>query len=54
MPRSIMKKIDILQKVYKYKTELYDGTFNDKSGEWHEGSHHAYNRILELLNEYSN
>lgn len=54
MPRGRLSKTDILAKVYKLKTELYDGTQHDKSGDWHDGAHHAYNTILDLLNEYSN
>jgi len=53
MPRGKLDKVDVLSRVYKLKTELYDGKQSDKGGEWHDGAHHAYNRILDILNEYS-
>ena len=54
MPRGIVSKTDILSRVYKMKTELYDGKQHDKSGDWHDGAHSTLNRILDILNEYSN
>lgn len=54
MPRGRMSKVDILARVYKMKNELYNGTHRTKSREWHDGAHDALNRILDLLNEYSN
>ena len=45
-------KTDLLARVYKLKSELYNGSQQDKGGEWHDGAHSAYNRILEILNEY--
>lgn len=53
MPRGRLSKTDMLAKVYKLKTELYDGTQHDKSGDWHDGAHHAYNTILDIINEYT-
>ena len=41
-------------KVYKLKTELYDGTLNEKSEDYHDGAHKAYNTILDIINEYGN
>lgn len=52
MPRSIMRKIDLEAKVYKLKTDLYNGSYGDKNGDWHDGYHHALNKILEMLQEY--
>ncbi len=46
-------KIDILARVYKLKTELYDGKQRDKNGEWHDGAHEYLNRVIDILNEYS-
>lgn len=54
MPRANLKKIDVLSRVYKLKTQLYDGSHADESEEWHEGAHYAYNKILDILNEYAN
>ena len=52
MPRSIMKKIDLEARVYKLKTGLYNGEHGDKNGDWHDGAHHALNKILDMLQEY--
>ena len=53
MPRGRMSKVDILARVYKMKTALYNGQHSDKSGEWHEGAHEALSKVLDALNEYS-
>ena len=48
-----MSKIDILPRIYKMKEELYNDTHSSKSKEWHDGAHSVLNRMLDLLNEYS-
>ena len=48
-----MNKVDILARVYKMKTALYNGQHADKSAEWHDGAHEALGKVLEALNEYS-
>ena len=53
MPRSQMKKVDIEARLYKLKTALYNGEHHDKNGDWHDGAHFAYNKILDILQEYS-
>ena len=53
MPRGSLNKVDILSRVYKLKTELYTGIHSDKGKDWHDGSHDALNKILDILNEYS-
>lgn len=53
MPRSKMYKYDILAKVYKLKNSLYENTYSNKGKEWNEGAHFALNKILDVLNEYS-
>jgi hypothetical protein len=53
MPRSRLSKIDILPRIYKLKTALYDGKHHDKGGEWHDGYHEALNDILDMLDEFS-
>jgi hypothetical protein len=51
MPRGQLFKTDMLAKVYKLKTELYNENLeNGKS--WNEGSHYALNKVLDILNEY--
>ena len=54
MPRGHLSKNDVLAKVYQRKTELYDGRYESRPGQWQDGAHHAYNTILDILNEYSN
>lgn len=53
MSRVRMRKGDLLTKIYKLKTDLYNGTYDKKEGQWHEGAHHALNKVLEHLQEYS-
>jgi hypothetical protein len=53
MPNSKLSKVDILPRIYKLKTALYDGKRHDKSGEWHDGYHAALNEVLDLLDEFS-
>jgi hypothetical protein len=48
-----MNKVDILARVYKMKTALYEGHYHDKSEDWHDGAHHVLSKVLEALNEYS-
>ena len=48
-----MKKVDIEARLYKLKTALYNGEHHDKNGDWHDGAHFAYNKILDILQEYS-
>lgn len=53
MPRSTMLKIDLLAKIYKEKTKLYEKETKDTNTEdWHSGAHSAYNTMLDILNEY--
>lgn len=54
MPRGTVAKADLLTKIYKQKTRLYDGDFGHKDGEWHDGAHYAFNKMLDILNEYAN
>jgi hypothetical protein len=54
MPRATMRKVDLLAKLYKLKTSLYnehkEGSADD---EWYDGAHHALNQVLDHLQEYS-
>jgi hypothetical protein len=50
--RGRVSKIDILSRVYKLKTALYNGQHHDKSGDWHDGAQESLNKILDILNEY--
>jgi len=53
MPRTRMRKIDLLSKIYKLKTSLYNGEHHEKTGDWHDGAHDALNKVLDHLQEYS-
>ena len=53
MPRATVSKVDILARIYKMKTSLYNGEYRHMNGEWHEGAHHMLNKVLDTLNEYS-
>lgn len=53
MPSGRITKIDIQSRVYKLKQELYNGTHSGKTKDWHDGAHNSLNRILDMLNEYS-
>jgi len=52
MPRSTMLKTDILARLYKLKTELYEEHEVTKTGQWTDGAHFAYNKVLDILQEY--
>ena len=53
MGRGRISKTDMLARVYKLKTELFDGKHSHKNGDWHDGRHSALNEMLDMLNEYS-
>ncbi len=54
MPRGRLHKTDMLAKVYKLKTELYDKE-NDacRTGQWYDGAHDSLDKVLDIINEYS-
>jgi len=52
MPRGRLTKVDILDKVYKMKNELYHNS-HERSKEWRNGAHAAINKFLDYINEYS-
>ena len=53
MPRGNVTKNDLLAKVYKLKTALYDGQYEHENGDWHDGAHYALSKVLDILNEYA-
>lgn len=53
MPRGNLSKVDILSRIYKMKNSLYNGEYQNKNGEWHDGAHHMLNKVLDAVNEYS-
>ena len=52
MPRSTMLKVDLLSRLYKLKTELYEEHAGTKTGQWNDGAPYAYNKVLDILQEY--
>lgn len=54
MPRNSVTKQELQARVYKLKTALYDSTdmFNCFSEEKKAGAHDAFNRVLDILQEY--
>ena len=53
MSSGTVTKTDMLARVYKIKTALYNGEYRDKGAGWHDGAHEALNKVLDILNEYS-
>jgi|11BtaG_2_1085332.scaffolds.fasta_scaffold00018_3 hypothetical protein len=48
-----MLKTDLLARLYKEKTKLYEGEFREEqTEEWHHGAHFAYSRLLDIISEY--
>lgn len=52
MPRGYMNKIDLQARIYKIKTALYDGKYEEMTEDWHDGHHDALNKVLDALQEY--
>lgn len=57
MPRGSLRKTDMLAKVYKLKTELYDkdtsSSMTGQTGQWYDGAHDSLDKVLDIINEYS-
>ena len=47
-----MTKEEVEVRILKLKNELYDGSWHDKNGEWHDGAHTMLNRVLDIIQEY--
>jgi len=48
-----MSKVDIIARIYKMKTELYNGVYPEKSADWHDGAQDTLNKIISIINEYN-
>ena len=46
-------KVDLLAKIYKLKTSLYDTEQQAVTGQWTDGAHDSLNKVLDYLNEFS-
>ena len=54
MPRGRLHKTDMLAKVYKLKTELYSKDTNSgMTGQWYDGANDSLDKVLDIINEYS-
>lgn len=52
MSRGRMSKADLQSRIYKLKTQIYNGSHDDQSDEWHEGAHYMLNKVLEFMEEF--
>lgn len=54
MPRGILTKVDILNKVYRLKNDLNNNSerFQHFSSEKKDGANFALNEVLDAINEY--
>ena len=57
MPRGSLRKTDMLAKVYKLKTKLYDkdtsSSMTGQTSQWYDGAHDSLDKVLDIINEYS-
>ncbi len=54
MGRGRLDKNTITARVVKLKNELYNGVYDGAPKDWKEGAHYELNKVLDILNEYSN
>jgi hypothetical protein len=47
-----MTKNDVEARIYKLKNALYNGQHQNKNADWHDGTHYALNKVLDILQEY--
>jgi len=52
MPKNRLEREEILNRTMKLKKELYDGKYQTKGDEWHEGAHTMLNKLLDNIQEY--
>lgn len=52
MPKNSVTREELITRVLKLKTELYDGSWSAKNRDWHEGGQSSLNRVLDVLEEY--
>lgn len=50
--RGKVTKDEIKVRILKLKNALYNGEFQNKNGDWHDGAHHSLNSVLDILDEY--
>lgn len=50
--RGKVTKDEIKVRILKLKHALYNGEFQNKNGDWHDGAQEALNSVLDILDEY--
>ena len=51
--RGIMRKNDLLARIYKHKCALFNGKYKGATEDWENGAHYMLNKCLELAQEYA-
>ena len=55
MPRGIMRKVDLLARLYRMKQQLHERKiYGDMNDEQREAADRVLNEMLDILSEYSN
>ena len=52
MPRNGMTRKEMECRVLKLKHMLYNGNYQHKNGDWHDGAHEMLNKVLNIIEEY--
>jgi hypothetical protein len=53
MPRGRVQKVEMNAKVFKLKSDLYEGKYGEVGEEWLNGAHYSLNKVIDILQEYS-
>ena len=56
MPRDIMRKVDLLDRIYRMKRQLHEssGIYREMNHEQRQAADRVLNEMLDILSEYSN
>ena len=52
MPKNQMSKEEMDNRVLKLKNELYNGSYQNRGKDFHDGAHAMLNRVLNIIQEY--
>lgn len=52
MGRNVLTREEMKVRLHKMKIALYEGNYQQKSGDWHEGAHEMLTKMLNILDEY--
>jgi hypothetical protein len=53
MSSGTLRKVDMLSRVFKMKNSLHDGKYSEWSIEQRTSADHMLNKVLDVLDEYS-